>query len=154
MTKGKPLAPSHPWVQACCHLLQNLGVIILADQSITYYMLALCASHGQSFLCSLKARHNTLQRGYIAHFSQASSAVISTVPKLKLKIKFLFAENKHVVHQKCTLWHARLFPYSAFISNKVLEKIRLLSLRTDVPAFAEGVLNQCVCVCLSRGEVL
>lgn len=76
LAKDKRLAPSHPWVQARCHLLQ-CGVIILAAQSITYYMLALCASHSCDFLCLLKERHITLQRGNTVHFPQAGSAAIS-----------------------------------------------------------------------------
>lgn len=44
--------------------------------------------------------------------------------------------------------------YSAFILNKVSQKIGLLSLRTDVLAFAGGVLSLCVCVvfCVCTGE--
>ena len=90
LTKDKLLAPSHPWVQACCHLLQSLGVIILADQSITYYMLAPGASHGHDFLCLLKARHITLQRGNtFLHFQQAGSAAISNSTNWNTKKKVI-----------------------------------------------------------------
>lgn len=79
MAKDKLLAPSHPWVQACCHLLQSLGVIILVDQSIIYYMLAASASPGHDFLCLLKLRDSREEIQYISQ--QAGNAAISIVQR-------------------------------------------------------------------------
>ena len=145
LTKDKLLAPSHPWVQACCHLLQSLGVIILADQSITYYMLAPGTSHGHDFLCLLKARHITLQRGNTVHFQQAGSAAISNSTKWNIYKK---KKKKKVisVRRKKIMLSVKSLLFSAFIWNEVYSKIRLLFLRMDVLAFAEGVLSLSVCL--------